>query len=351
MCIVMGKYLFLHLKLIVNLVAKRKITVRKVINAARCYLAYYWKKSQSGSFPIVMIMDISNRCNYYCVACRETPTKIYNQNRQGGFSTIAIGDMDLVLYKRVVAEIKRDSMIAILYANGEPLIRKELFDMLQFATVNRMATMISTNGMLMTVDRAEQLLRAGVDFVKISVSGFSQDIYAMYHRGGNIETVKKNITGIVEAKKRLKSHTLIMVDYILFRHNRDEVGLFRRFCKSLGVIFNERAGITQGREGIVSSDERGVLAPRTSLCDWLWKIMVVNWDGAVLPCCEFTTWSDPWGMNRGQKGRFSVREVWNADLYKKFREIHINKGRQSVARCADCHYQGIKRSFILYIDR
>ncbi|MFC2149728.1 radical SAM/SPASM domain-containing protein [Candidatus Auribacterota bacterium] len=335
------RYSLLNTVLFYNLLMKRKLSLRKLSNMVLCGLAYSRKKSVSGKYPSILIVDISNRCNLHCVACRENPTKIYNQNTKSDKS-IAIGDMDLDLYKKIIAESKDHIMMAVLYVNGEPLMQKDLFTMLKYADQCRVPSMIATNGMLMTKERSEMLLSSGVDFIKIAVSGFTQEVYQAYHRGGNIETVKNNIADLVKTKNEMKSKTVIMLDYIVFEHNTSEINLFKDHCKDLGIFFNERAGLTQGRDGIAAHDEGNVTQPKDILCDWLWKIMVVNWDGAVMPCCEFTTWEDRLQMNEKGEKNFSLKDVWKGENYQKFRKLHIEKGRKSIPRCSDCHYQGVK---------
>lgn len=337
----MKTYVWLKVLICWSLWRNRKITFRKLANMAACTAAYFRKVLASARYPSVIFFDISNKCNYHCVACRETPEKIYDQNPRGE-SPIPVGDMDFGLYQRIIAEVKDHITIAVLYVNGEPLLAPRLIEMLRYATACHVATMISTNAMLLTPRKAEEIIGAGVDFIKIAVSGFTQNTYVKYHRGGNVETVKRNIEGLVDARFRLKKRLLIMVDYIVFQHNQNEIALFREYCNQHGLVFNTRAGITQGKEGVVTCDTEGLLKPKTALCDWLWKILVVNWNGDILPCCEFSTWSDPCVMNRDLPEGFGIDKIWNGDVYKKFRALHIRKGRQAIPRCADCHYEGVK---------
>lgn len=49
-----------------------------------------------------------------------------------------------------------------------------------------------------------------VDVFKVSVSGITKDVYKKYHRGGNIQTVLKNISEFVMLRDELNTKTKIV---------------------------------------------------------------------------------------------------------------------------------------------
>jgi radical SAM protein with 4Fe4S-binding SPASM domain len=294
----------------------------------------------SGKKPMIAFFELSNRCNLHCVACRQTPTEIFNQNPKGTDDFVPLGTMSTELFRAIIDEAQDHLMLAVLYVNGEPLLRQDIAEILRYASDRDIATMISTNGMLMTEHRALELLESGVDFIKIAVSGFTQQVYERNHRGGDVEAVKTNLERLVRAREKLHADTVIMLDYIAFRHNDHESRLWRTQCERLGILFNLRTGISQGRPEV--EERHGGVSPATKLCDWLWKTVTINWDGSVFPCCEYATWKDIKSLGRCRTEGAKLAALWNGPDYQRMRKVHITKGRSSFPRCAGCHYQGVR---------
>ena len=336
----MKHYLWLKVKLLASMLKSGKLTPKKLANIFGCYWSYLLRSTTSAAAPTIVFFELSNRCNLHCVACRQSPTKIFDQNPKGQGCDVPIGDMPAATYRAVLDDIGDRLMMAVLYVNGEPLLRNDLFELISYATGKGVATMISTNGQLLTEERAEKLLESGVDFIKIAVSGFTQEVYGQNHRGGDVETVKANLETLARVHRKRKSTTIVMLDYIVFAHNLHEADLWKRACEQLGFIFNLRTGISQGQASV--TEIKDGLAPAAKLCDWLWKIATVNWDGSVFPCCEFATWKGIKGLGSVAQPATTLRQVWNGPAYRGFRKTHRVKGPSSLPRCADCHYQGIR---------
>jgi radical SAM protein with 4Fe4S-binding SPASM domain len=336
----MKRYLWLKAKLLASMLKSGKLTPKKVANMMSAYLSYIFRSNTSSQSPSIVFFELSNRCNLHCVACRESPAKIYDQNPRGGGCDVPIGDLPAEIYRAVIDDVGDRLMMAVLYVNGEPLLRSDLFELIRYATQKKVATMISTNGMLLTEERVSKLLECGVDFIKIAVSGFTQEVYGLNHRGGDVEVVKTNLETLSRLHRARRSSTIIMLDYIVFEHNIHETSHWQRFSDQLGFIFNLRTGISQGQTSV--KEIAAGLSPAVNLCDWLWKIATINWDGTVFPCCEFATWKGIKGLGTVSKRMESLSGVWNGAPYQSFRKAHRIKGRSAIPRCVNCHYKGIR---------
>lgn len=336
----MIKYLRMKCAILQRMLFSGRITVMKANNALACYFSYFLKRPRSAKLPLIAFFELSNRCNLHCIACRSSPTEIFDQNPEGESGFVPVGNMPVAMYQAIIDETKDRTMMAVLYVNGEPLLRTELAEMIRYASERGLATMISTNGMLLTEQRAEEILQSGVDFIKIAVSGFTQEIYSRNHRGGDVNTVIQNLEGLARARDRISSTTVIMLDYIVFRHNQHEADPWQQICKRLNVLFNRRNGISQGQPGV---EELGSgVTEAAGLCDWLWKTATVNWDGSIFPCCEYATWKGIKGLGKYEAKKMSLAETWNGQQYQKMRTLHVTRGRKFFPRCEGCHYKGVR---------
>jgi radical SAM protein with 4Fe4S-binding SPASM domain len=131
-----------------------------------------------------------------------------------------------------------------------------------------------------------------------------------------------------------------MLDFIAFEHNQHEIKPWKEHCDKLGIIFNVRIGNAMTKEGL--NEIRPKPDTEEIICDWPWKILTINWDGAIFPCCEYAMWSGAKAIENYQLKQTNIKEVWNGSSLRNLRRIHVNKGRKSIPTCAVCHNQGLK---------
>lgn len=336
-----SRYLLLRLKIVFMLFYKRKLSIKKIINVMGCYLSYYLKSEKSARYPFTISFELSNECNANCLFCRTERGEIYNQNPAGS-AFIEKGKMSFELFTQVIDEVKNHMLMAILYVNGEPLIYKRLSDAVEYASRNNLATMIATNGILLTEKNIDHLLSAGLDFIKVAVSGFTQSTYSRQNRHGDIDKIKQNLRMLKVANDRLGSRSIIMIDFIYYDYNEAEIFPAKAFFEDLGFMFNLRKGNVSHMEGVVPAT---VLPTTESLpvCDWPWKILTINWNGDVFPCCDYVVWSGMSAYRRLTTGDVDIAEIWNGPKARVYRKIHCSEGRSAIPICTDC-----KRSSVTF---
>lgn len=317
-----------------------KISFRKLWNVFLCTAAYVLKLKKSAPSPFILSLELWNECNAGCLFCRDKKGQIYNINPDAeGF--IEKGKMPPEMAVNVIEQIKDDVLIAVLYTNGEPLLYPDLPGIVRAATENRVVSMIATNGLLLTQENTRALLEAGIDLIKIHLSGYTQDIYSVQVRYGDVEKLKNNIRMLARLNEEGGYKTVILIDYILYQYNKHQLGLVRNFCKELGLMLNVRPGNPKGGlEG--QEDPLNIESlPLKVSCDWLWKGMQVNWNGEVLLCCDGGIWLNTEPFAVFQTRKTNIKEVWNGAQATKIRDIMRTKGRHGLAICSQCTRKGV----------
>ncbi len=332
--------LLLKLRMMYLLLFSGKISFIKILNFFRNQLFYFFKKTKFLHYPTILIVEPGNYCNLACISCRDKKNNIYDYFYEQKHQKIPQGTLDTDLYYRVLEEAKQSVLITSLYLHGEPLLNKDIFQMIKYATDRKVATLIATNGMMLNANYNQKLIDSGLDFVKIAISGFYQKTYEKLHQKGDIELIKNNIVDLTTKKKVNKSPLLIMVDYILFDYNRDEIELVQQFCQQLQVVCTVRighwpVGFKEGRP-ILKKKKSG---PSDKLCKWPWHIAVLNWNGQVLPCTKTAISSSP--IVLGDLNHRSLHQIWDGPEYNDFRAQHVQKGRKSFHICQKCHWDSI----------
>lgn len=108
----------------------------------------------------VVVWNSTKRCNLKCVHCYAhavDPEGVDEINTEQGKAIID----DLAAYGAPV----------MLFSGGEPLVRKDLVELASYATSKGMRAVISTNGTLITKEKARELKNVGLSYVGISLDG------------------------------------------------------------------------------------------------------------------------------------------------------------------------------------
>ncbi|MCX5703416.1 MAG: radical SAM protein [Candidatus Omnitrophica bacterium] len=323
------------------MIKRKKITVKKIFNALYCYAAYFLKLKKSAVSPYLINFELWNECNERCVFCRTNEGEIYDANPDYPGQYIAKGAMRFEIFKGVISQVKDRLIMVVPYVNGEPLLSKDVYKVIQYASDNDIATMIATNGILLNGDNCAKLLGAGLDFIKIHISGFTQPTHRIEHREGDIELIKENLRCLARMNREGGYGMLIMLDYILYRHNKHELQRAREFSDELGIMFNVRRGYRKGLEHI----EPSTPAPPSMAdvpCDWLWTVLTIDWNGKILPCCDSVIWSGTGDYGCFLNGDTDILSIWNGPKAIAMRNTHLTKGRAPIPICSSCSRLGVK---------
>jgi radical SAM protein with 4Fe4S-binding SPASM domain len=109
--------------------------------------------------PIV-VWNITRQCNLRCVHC-------YNDSGVGK----SCDEISTDKAKAVIDDLAGFGVPSILFSGGEPLMRQDLFELIEHAVSTGVRTVISTNGTLIEEDKARQIKQLGVSYVGISLDG------------------------------------------------------------------------------------------------------------------------------------------------------------------------------------
>lgn len=290
---------------------------------------------------MMVSLELCNDCTANCLFCRNEKGELHDFNPNGGSVGIPKGTMPLEMALKIVEQVSQRALIVVLYTNGEPLMYKQIDKVIQHATDHHLASMIATNGQLLNDDNIAKLLEAQIDFIKIAISGFTQETYRQEVRNGNVERIKDNVRKLVEKNREGNYKTVIMLDFISYNYNRHELEDVKKFCNELNVMLNIRPGNPMGGlEGKENPLDCEPLPLKVS-CDWLWKAMQINYNGDILPCCECTVWSGSKPYDTIDVDKTNVLDVFNGALAQTMRKTIATKGRSAYPICSACQRKGI----------
>ena len=108
----------------------------------------------------VVVWNMTRRCNLKCVHCY---AKAVDPEGRDEISTEQ--------GKEIIKDLADYGAPVMLFSGGEPLVRKDLPELAKFAVENGMRAVISTNGTLITKEKARELKEIGLSYVGISLDG------------------------------------------------------------------------------------------------------------------------------------------------------------------------------------
>ncbi|WP_320176261.1 12,18-didecarboxysiroheme deacetylase [Maridesulfovibrio sp.] len=134
----------------------------------------------------VVVWNMTRRCNLKCVHCY---AQAVDPDGQDEISTSKA--------KEIIDDLAAFGAPVMLFSGGEPLVRKDLVELASYATGKGMRAVISTNGTLITKEKARELKDVGLSYVGISLDG-TEETHDKFR--GVPGSYKKAIEGVENCK-------------------------------------------------------------------------------------------------------------------------------------------------------
>ncbi len=134
----------------------------------------------------VVVWNMTKRCNLKCVHCYAQATG------EAGADPISTEQA-----KVMINDLAAFGAPVMLFSGGEPLVRSDLAELAKHATSKGMRAVISTNGTLITKEKAKELKEVGLSYVGISLDG-GEEVHDMFRAVPG--SYKKAMQGIENCK-------------------------------------------------------------------------------------------------------------------------------------------------------
>ncbi len=250
--------------------------------------------------------------------------------------------------KQIIHQLSGTVCYLMLYFQGEPLMNKQISEMVKLAKEERIFVNISTNGHHLDENMSDQLIHSGLDHLIISMDGMSQSSYELYRKGGNLKLVKKNIRRLVEMKRQYKSKTpFITVQFLVTSASEQEMHAVRKWQQAAEVdafVFKSiQIYDFENNSLLLPSNPKYRRYKKTGLdgqlklkkeirnCARIWTTMVINHQGNVVPCCY-----DKKGTYvMGNLKQNELESLWKGEMFTEFRRKVLHQDK-SITICNNC---------------
>lgn len=294
------------------------------------------------SFPLHFVFILGYKCNLACVHCSS------NADSRGslGYSTEEASN--------ILKQMAKIGVVDVAFSGGEPLLRRDLEDLVRFASVNGLSTGTSTNGYAVTERRAHSLKAAGLGRLQVSLDG-TQEAHERVRGKGSFDRAVSAIrvslnaglrTHICFTAMRSNAHLLPEMINLALELGVDGFNLSQFVPTGRGAASEALAPLTAKRLLEVWLDARArypalhltahssglaALSPETQPCRGGCQagisIGCITPDGDVTPCVMFP-------LSLGNLKDRPLAEIWaNSPI------VGTLKSRSVKGGCASCAHR------------
>jgi radical SAM protein with 4Fe4S-binding SPASM domain len=180
--------------------------------------------------PISVQLDLTYRCNEECVHC------YLDHEDHGEMSTLEI--------KKLLDQLAAAGVFFITLSGGEILLRKDFFEILEYARGLLFCVRLKTNAVLIGERQADRIRELGVQSVQISIYSHRPEVH------DSITMVPGSLARSVKAIRSLNARGLkvIIADVLMSQNFQDYTGV-RALAAELGVEFSIDPTITPKMDG------------------------------------------------------------------------------------------------------
>ena len=288
--------------------------------------------------PYFLSVEPVNVCNLRCPQC---PTGMGMYRREKSY-------FNQTLFQRLLHELGNYLLCIQFYFQGEPLLCPTLCEMIKLAKSKGIYTIVSTNAQLLDDNIARALVESGLDKLIVSMDGLSQEAYATYRVGGDVNKVLKGMKYLSTWKKYYHcAHPKVELQWLVLRTNEHEMKVVRKRYKSMGA--DKLSFKTAQFYSIPHADSLMPMSEKynryrclpdgtwilkrklRNRCWRLWAGAVIDVEGNVRSCC-FDKGGEYLLGNLHQQ---SFKDIWtgvNAQTLRK----HVLRNRSAIKMCRNC---------------
>lgn len=202
--------------------------------------------------PICLTWELTYACNLACVHClsssgRRDPLELSTAECQA-----------------LIDEFQQMKIFYVNIGGGEPTVRRDFWELLDYAVGHNVGVKFSTNGSRITPAIAERLAATDYVDVQISLDGATPDINDSIRGSGTFATAMRAIENLSAA-----GMANFKISVVATRHNVDQLDAFKAIADRYGAQLRITRLRPSGRGADVWDELHPTQAQQRKIYDWL----------------------------------------------------------------------------------
>jgi MoaA/NifB/PqqE/SkfB family radical SAM enzyme len=136
---------------------------------------HYLKRLRGVPCPTFVTVAVTYRCQCRCTHCYSNSPGRPDEE-----------EMTTAELKAVIRQVKALGALAVHFSGGEPLLRKDIFELVAYAHAIGLLTRVNTNGLLINAATAKKLKAAGLTECGVSLDSAEPDVHEQFRGTPNL---------------------------------------------------------------------------------------------------------------------------------------------------------------------
>jgi mycofactocin radical SAM maturase len=202
--------------------------------------------------PICLTWELTYACNLACVHClsssgRRDPRELTTAEAKG-----------------VVDELQKMQVFYVNIGGGEPTVRPDFWELLDYAVDHQVGVKFSTNGVKLDQKRAQQLANTDYVDVQISLDGATAAVNDEVRGPGSYATAMRALENLAVA-----GFVKPKISVVMTRQNVDQLDEFAAIADGFGAQLRITRLRPSGRGADVWNELHPTAAQQRQMYDWL----------------------------------------------------------------------------------
>ncbi|MEO8889841.1 MAG: mycofactocin radical SAM maturase [Jatrophihabitantaceae bacterium] len=210
--------------------------------------------------PICLTWELTYACNLSCVHCLSSSGRRDPR------------ELSTAECNAVIDELERMQVFYVNIGGGEPTVRPDFWELVDYATEHHVGVKFSTNGVKITPEVALRLATSDYVDVQISLDGATADVNDAVRGDGSYATALRAMQNLADA-----GFTGFKISVVMTRQNVDQLDAFKAIADRFAAQLRITRLRPSGRGADVWDELHPTAAQQRVLYDWL----VAHGDGVL----------------------------------------------------------------------
>jgi [mycofactocin precursor peptide]-tyrosine decarboxylase / 3-amino-5-[(4-hydroxyphenyl)methyl]-4,4-dimethylpyrrolidin-2-one synthase len=202
--------------------------------------------------PICLTWELTYACNLACVHCLSSSGRRDPR------------ELSTAECKAVIDELQQMQVFYVNIGGGEPTVRRDFWELVDYATAHDVGVKFSTNGSRITPQIAERLTATDYVDVQISLDGATADVNDRVRGPGSYDTALRAMHALADA-----GFQGFKISVVVTRENIAQLDRFKEIADDLGAQLRITRLRPSGRGADVWDELHPTPAQQRELYEWL----------------------------------------------------------------------------------
>lgn len=300
--------------------------------------------------PILVSLIVTYRCNARCLMCN-FPERVDKRKLE----------YDTREFFSIIDGLRKIGTLSVSFSGGEPLLRRDIFDLISYTKKQGMLTQMPTNGFLLNDQNIDNILMSGLDAITISLDSHNATQHDKIRRlPGLFDRAIGGVKKLIERRNKLQFGPVISLSTVINSEKQGELKKSIDFAKQIGVdnisFFSEEGSNSFGlneknKAGVIQSEldklcelkKQQNIIDNSEKCLWVLKHKYQSDELPIKCYANYSTmfidcYGDVFPCNMWLNERKSIQKIKGIDVKSAWRSKEYQATRKQLKKCRKCYY-------------